>query len=164
VTSVVVRTAVAAGIRAHARDGLPNEACGVVSGRDGVGERFHAARNALASPHRFDLEPEDLVRIMLGIEAAGDELVAVVHSHPVGRAVPSPADVREARYPVPLIICGPVATEAAPIRAWRVSQGRATELRLVVEDQHGSPDRTMRRPDASRTTSTEHEPSSSPER
>ena len=87
---------------AHARSELPNEACGLLSGRlaSGAVTRYHPARNARHSPWRFDIDAIDLVRLVLGIEEAGEELVAAFHSHTRSDAVPSPTDVREARYPV----------------------------------------------------------------
>ena len=46
---------------------LPNEACGLLSGSaaDGLVTTFHPARNMEASPLRYNVHPEDLVRITL---------------------------------------------------------------------------------------------------
>ena len=74
----------------HARAELPNEACGLLSGSLASGRaiRFHPARNVEASPLRYDVHPEDLVRITFAIEDAGEELVAIFHSHTRSAAVP----------------------------------------------------------------------------
>ena len=45
-------------IVAHARAGAPNEACGLLGGRDGVATSFHPVRNADASPYRYTVHPE----------------------------------------------------------------------------------------------------------
>ena len=47
----------------------------------------------------YTVHPDDLVRIVLGIEDAGEDLVAIFHSHTHTPAVPSPTDRREAQYP-----------------------------------------------------------------
>ena len=43
-------------IVAHARAGLPNEACGIVSGVDATATRFHPAVNGDASPFRYSID------------------------------------------------------------------------------------------------------------
>jgi [CysO sulfur-carrier protein]-S-L-cysteine hydrolase len=118
----------------HAAAGLPNEACGLVSGRDGRGERFHPARNALASPYRFDLDPADLVRILHDIEASGEDLVAIFHSHPRSVPAPSATDVREARYPglLHLIVGRGGPDGSTEPRAWRIDEDECTEVPLRV--------------------------------
>ena len=86
---VVIPASVREALAAHARAELPNEACGLLLLRDGVAERFEPARNALASPYRFELEidPE-----LWFVEDEGYTL-AVVHSHPSTEPKPSPTDV-----------------------------------------------------------------------
>jgi [CysO sulfur-carrier protein]-S-L-cysteine hydrolase len=115
----------------HARAELPNEACGLLSGPAGRATNFHPARNALGSPRRYDLHPEDLVRLMFEIESAGDELVAIFHSHTRAPAVPSPTDVRSAEYRVPYLIAS--LEEAGPgpmLRAWWIQSGEVAEIPL----------------------------------
>ena len=121
----------ASAIAAHVRAELPNEACGLLSGDLATGRvaRFHPARNELASPRRFSLDPRDLVRITYEIEASGNELVAIFHSHPSGEAEPSPTDVREAHYPAALHL---LAGRAGELRAWRIGDAGVEAVRLEV--------------------------------
>ena len=65
-------------IDAHAREEVPNEACGLLAIRDGTAERYLRGRNRAASPHRYELEIEPEAWFL---EDEGFEL-AVVHSHP----------------------------------------------------------------------------------
>ncbi len=125
--------AVADAIRAHALAEAPNEACGLLSGPPGEGRAtwFHPARNALASPYRYDVHGEDLVRIVHEVERAGGELVAIFHSHVGSAAVPSPTDVREARYPVAHVVAS-LAEPAVTFRAWSIVGGTSVEVPLLV--------------------------------
>ena len=126
--------AVANQVLSHARDAQPNEACGLLAGDAASGEvrAFHRARNERASPRRFSIAPEDLVRLTYAIEAAGLEMVAIFHSHPSGPAMPSPTDIREARYPDALHL---VAGRGGRLRAWQIRDGAATEVLLTIEDR-----------------------------
>jgi len=121
-------------IVAHARGELPNEACGLLSG-DGTtvtARAYHASRNLHRSPWRFEVDPRDLVRLVLAIERGGDQLLAIVHSHPATPAVPSPADVREARYPTLQLVVG-LATPATPdLRAWRIERAGPVEVGVRI--------------------------------
>ena len=76
-------------IEAHARAELPNEACGIVTTRDGRPQRFHAARNVHESPMRFEIHPTDLYRIYDESERTGER-------PRVAAALPAPARIRAA--------------------------------------------------------------------
>lgn len=127
---------------AHARAELPNEACGLLGGRlaGGAGRAatFFPARNAEASPLRYNVHPEDLVRIVFAIDEAGDDLVAIFHSHTRSPAVPSATDRRTAQYDRPFYLLASLAAPDAPpesaLRAWRIVGGHAFEVPLRVED------------------------------
>jgi proteasome lid subunit RPN8/RPN11 len=86
---VVIPAAVRAALEEHARAERPNEACGLVVLRDGAAERYLPARNAAASPYRFELETESEHWFL---EDEGYEL-AVFHSHLSSPPRPSRTDV-----------------------------------------------------------------------
>jgi proteasome lid subunit RPN8/RPN11 len=122
----------------HARAELPNEACGLLAGSvaGGLVTRFHPARNAEASPLRYNVDPEDLVRITFAIEDAGEELVAIFHSHTLSPAVPSATDRRTAMYPdaiyLLVTLADPDAPPARALRAWRIYGGQSFEVPLTI--------------------------------
>ena len=123
----------------HARAGLPNEACGLVSGSldSGLAAAFHPARNAERSALRYTVHPDDLLRIILEIEDAGLHLIGIFHSHTHSPAVPSATDLREAMYPEPFYVLAtladPEATPERALRAWRIRDGSRTEVALRIE-------------------------------
>jgi proteasome lid subunit RPN8/RPN11 len=135
---LTIPASVAVEMLAHARSELPNEACGLLSGDLAIGRAtaFHPARNAESSPLRYDVHPDDLVRIVFGIEDAGEDLVGIFHSHTHTPAVPSPTDLRSAQYPdafyVLATLSDPDAGPADALRAWRIIAGASSEVRLVI--------------------------------
>jgi proteasome lid subunit RPN8/RPN11 len=86
---------------AHAVEERPRECCGLLAGRvvDGIGraERLYRLINALASPVEYESEPRSMLAAMRDMIAAGLDVVAVYHSHPTSRPVPSAKD-RERNY------------------------------------------------------------------
>ena len=129
---------VAEELMTHARAELPNEACALLSGSLAAGTATHVypARNAEASPLRYNVHPEDLVRITFAIEDAGEDLVAIFHSHTRSPAVPSATDRRTAQYPdvfyLLATLADPSAMPASALRAWRIHGGQAFEVPLSV--------------------------------
>jgi [CysO sulfur-carrier protein]-S-L-cysteine hydrolase len=138
VSGLSLPPAVAEAVMAHARAALPNEACGLISGSIATGRAttFHPARNVEASPLRYNVHPEDLVRITFAIEDAGEDLVAIFHSHTRSAAVPSATDRRTAMYPEPFYLLATLADPDAPparvLRAWKIHGGQAFEVPLTI--------------------------------
>ena len=131
--------ALAGELLAHARAEVPNEACGILAGSaaSGLATTYHPARNIDASPYVYTVHPEDLVRIVFAIEDADEDLVAIFHSHTHTPAVPSPTDLRQAMYPDAIYLLAtlmdPDAEPIQALRAWRLTDGRATEVPLRLE-------------------------------
>lgn len=142
VAGLAIPRDVAEAMLAHARRELPNEACGILAGRldgpdTGRAEAFHPARNAEASPLRYSVHDDDLRRIVFAIDDAGEDLVAIFHSHTRSPAVPSATDRRAAMYPGAFYVLATLADPAADaeraLRAWRIVRGHAYEVPLRVD-------------------------------
>lgn len=147
VPGVRLPRALADAIVDHARAERPNEACGLLVGPapasdGGVPSRYVPCRNAAASPSRYLVHRDDLLAVLDALDRSGEELWGVVHSHVRTAAVPSPVDVREAVWPTAVYLLVSLAGEpeaasgegAPALRAWRVADGVASELPLVVAD------------------------------
>jgi proteasome lid subunit RPN8/RPN11 len=135
---LVVPRAVAEQMMTHARTQLPNEASGLLGGSlaEGRAASYHPARDSEASPLRYAIDPEELVQIMFAIERAGEELVAIFHSHPGSSPSPSATDRRTAMYPDQFYVIASLADPDAPpdrvLRAWRIIRGHSFEVPLAI--------------------------------
>jgi proteasome lid subunit RPN8/RPN11 len=127
---------------AHARAEYPNEACGLIAGtapaaEGGTATSWHPTRNRAASPLRYEIHPDDLLRVSLEIDDADEVTWGIVHSHVSSPARPSPTDVGLAFYPDALYLLVSLAgdqadpvTGAASVRAWRIVDGAVFEVAL----------------------------------
>ena len=109
------------GIVAHAREGKPEEVCGILRGRAGRAAALYRARN-LAEDRidNYDVDPQTLLK-QFEFEEAGDAMVAIYHSHPVSVAYPSATDAWNAHYPETYyLICSLEFDDAPAIRAFRM--------------------------------------------
>jgi [CysO sulfur-carrier protein]-S-L-cysteine hydrolase len=122
-------------IVAHAGEEAPNECCGMIGARDGRATSLHRARNAEESPLRYTVHPTDQLRIMEKLEADGEELAAIYHSHTGSPAYPSQTDVNLAEnWPDPLyLICSIADPESPEVRAFAIRGPDVEEVPLDVE-------------------------------
>ena len=117
----------------HAREDAPNECCGLIGGGNGVAKTVYRARNAEASPLRYNLDPQDQFRIMTEMEERGEELSAIYHSHTASPAYPSQTDINLAAYPDALYLIVSLADGERPLRGFSIKDGEVTEVDLVLE-------------------------------
>jgi len=121
-------------IVAHALEDRPNECCGMVSGSNGKATEVFRARNALASPFSFDMEPSDQFAIYTTIEDRDEEILAIYHSHTKSPAEPSQSDRNNARsWPDPIWLIVSLADPDAPVvRGWDMRDGEVAEVEMEI--------------------------------
>lgn len=116
----------------QAREEAPNECCGMIESDDGAAVAVHPARNALASPLRYEIASNDLYRIQEAIEDAGHDLGAIYHSHTRSAPYPSQTDINLALYPDALYLIVGVAGVEPEVRAFRIVDGEVSEQPVEV--------------------------------
>jgi [CysO sulfur-carrier protein]-S-L-cysteine hydrolase len=133
---------------AHAREEVPNECCGLIGGVDGEPRTLYRARNAEASPLRYNLDPQDQIRIYGEIERNGEELAAIYHSHTASPAYPSQTDINlalmdrreddrvvgtEPIFPGVVYLIASLADAEQPLRGFEITEDGVTEIELAIE-------------------------------
>ncbi|HOU42006.1 MAG TPA: M67 family metallopeptidase [Promineifilum sp.] len=114
---------------AHAAGLWPEEACGLLAGREERAVRLYPVENSLHSPVAYEMEPVQQVRAMLALEAEGLELLAIYHSHPDGPAQPSATDIAAAYYPDAVQLILSLADRQRPsLRAFTIIAGVVAEV------------------------------------
>ena len=118
---------------AHAREDAPNECCGMIGGRAGDAVTLYRATNAEASPLRYSLDAQDQFRIMRQMEDAGEELVAIYHSHTASPAFPSQTDVNLALYPDAVYVIVSLENPGDPdVRGFWIRDGKIDDAELDI--------------------------------
>jgi len=135
--SVHVSVDLVEAIVAHARAEDPNEACGLIIGDraaadGGVALRFVPTRNRAASPYRYEIHPNDLLRLTIETDDADEMFWAIVHSHVRSPAYPSPTDVGLAFYPDALYVLVSLAEDEPALGAFRIVEGTIHPVELMI--------------------------------
>lgn len=129
---MVIPAAMRDEIVAHARAGLPNEACGIIAGVDGRAERFFPALPDEPSPYYYRIESRDQIRIMNEIDDAHLDLVGIYHSHVASPAFPSRTDAEQAFWPDAVYVIVSLAGGGADVRGFRIRDMDVTEEPIEI--------------------------------
>ncbi|MGE5238882.1 MAG: Mov34/MPN/PAD-1 family protein, partial [Chloroflexota bacterium] len=73
---------------AHCREVYPNEACGMLAGRDGSVSKLYRITNAVHSPVTYEMESKEQFQAHRDMREQGIAMVAIYHSHPSTVAYP----------------------------------------------------------------------------
>lgn len=128
---------------AHAREGFPNEICGMVVGPAGEMRELHRATNAAADPlYTYDIDPKDLLRLNELVDERGWEFSAIYHSHPpFAEVYPSATDIAKAFYPDAVYIILAIGQIPARYREQLRDPQRRTALQKELGDPQTMPPR-----------------------
>jgi len=69
---------------------------------------------------RYVIDPREQLKAFRSIDAAGEELIGIYHSHPVSQPYPSPTDRAEAHYPDAVYVLVSLRTGTPEMRAFRI--------------------------------------------
>jgi proteasome lid subunit RPN8/RPN11 len=125
---------------AHAIDGLPDEACGLIVGPFGSDrvERFVPLRNAAASSKLYEIDPADWAAAEDAADREQLAILGVVHSHTHTSAYPSPTDVRQATITDPFGVLRYVIVSLKhpepSLRSFRIVDDDITEETVRLAD------------------------------
>lgn len=111
---------------------MPNECCGLLLGRGDSIESARPCANVHPDPARhFEIDPTALIAAHKAARSGGPQVLGYYHSHPTGRAEPSPTDRAQASGDgrIWAIVAG------GAIALWRDSPDgfEALPLRLAAE-------------------------------
>jgi proteasome lid subunit RPN8/RPN11 len=134
--SLYLPDAIREAIVAQARAEAPNECCGLLAGRfeggRGIVDLQIPIVNEAASPISYFAEPQGLLNAFKEIRARNLELLAIYHSHPTSRAVPSRRDVEEWHYPDAMMMIVSLLEPDAAVKGWWVDEGHFDAAEITV--------------------------------
>jgi proteasome lid subunit RPN8/RPN11 len=137
---VKLPSALADQIIEHARAEFPNECCGLIAGSGDLATRVLPTTNAEGTPFMYVMDPREQMELMDAIEDAGEDLVAIYHSHTRSAAYPSKTDVELAFFAEPLYVIVSLQDADQPvIRAFRLARS-APEGEQITEEPITAPD------------------------
>lgn len=119
-------------IVAHARRDHPDEACGIVAGRQGRATRVVEMANAERSPTFYRFDAQEQLRVWRELDDADEVPLVIYHSHTATPAYPSRTDIALAGEPdAHYLLVSTRDPQDVEIRCYRIREGTVEE-----EDLH----------------------------
>jgi proteasome lid subunit RPN8/RPN11 len=123
-------------ILSHAKNGLPDEACGLIAGSVSGDIKtvsvVYPLTNTDASPEHFSLHPKEQLDAIKDMRARGVAPLGNFHSHPASPSRPSAEDIRLAYDPAAsYLIVSLMDMERPVLKAFHIENGAVTEEAII---------------------------------
>ncbi len=118
----------------HTKGELPNEACGILAGKENCVKRVYEMTNADKSPATFFMDAKEQLKAIKEIRSLEMEMIGIYHSHVSSPAYPSSHDVELAFYPEASYVILSLKDKNNPeIRSFKIVDGRIEEEEVRIE-------------------------------
>lgn len=124
-------------ILTHAQQHEHTESCGLISTSDGNPAHYYAVKNIAVDPStHFEMEPKQQITAMKHMREHGEDLLAIVHSHPLSPPLPSATDMQEAGYADAYYIIVSLNTKGVlEMRGFKIVDGNMQPVDLHYEHE-----------------------------
>ena len=131
--SITLPQSIHRALLAQARAAAPIEACAILAGRDGHGQAFFPMTNTDASADHFMMDPREQFAVVKAMRAAGQQILAIHHSHSATPAWPSAEDIRLAVTPGVIYTILSLAKPDAPcLKGFSIEGGVVSEVPVSI--------------------------------
>jgi proteasome lid subunit RPN8/RPN11 len=114
----------------HGRAELPNECCGLLLGSQAI-ERSVPMRSVPPAPDAYYMDPEQQIEVFTAMEASGEQLLGIYHSHPKGPLEPSGMDLQLAFHRDALYVIISLADAQHPeLGAYQLEDGQFKKVEI----------------------------------
>jgi proteasome lid subunit RPN8/RPN11 len=124
-------------IISHARDGLPNESCGLLAGRlvNGIKivERIYCLTNTDESDQHFTIDPREQLAAVKDMRTRSLSPLGNFHSHPATPARPSAEDISLAHDPKASYVIASLAGDVPVVKSFHIENEVVTPEEIELQ-------------------------------
>lgn len=118
----------------HCKKEFPNEACGILAGKNEKAEKAYEMTNSDKSPATYFMDAKEQLKVMKELRNSGLEMTGIYHSHVASPAYPSAHDVELAFYPEASYVIISLKDKDNPgIRSFKIIEGKIEEEEIKIE-------------------------------
>ncbi len=118
---------------AQSKKELPNEACGILAGKDRKIEKVYEMTNVEKSPQAYFMDAKEQFKVNKEMRSLNLEMVGIYHSHVASPAYPSAHDVELALYPEASYVIVSLKDKNNPsVRSFKIVEGRISEEEVKI--------------------------------
>jgi proteasome lid subunit RPN8/RPN11 len=112
---------------------LPEEACGLITGKGNLVWHHFSITNGLHSPYRFQMDGSEMLNVFEWSEKHDQVLLGIYHSHPNGPENPSLTDLEEDYYPDVIKLIGSKSSIQWELKAYINVNSGFLQIPLVIK-------------------------------
>ena len=119
----------------HAKNGFPNEACGILAGpsKSPAITDFFPMKNMDEASISYFMDPKEQLMVFKKMRQAGTEMLGIFHSHVASEAYPSQKDIRLAFYPEASYLIVSLSDMKKPVlRSFRIVEEKVAEEEIKI--------------------------------
>lgn len=121
----------------HCRSVYPNEACGILAGKNSVVEKVYEMTNIENSTVSYEMDSREQFQVMKQLRNDRNNMVAIYHSHPHSPAYPSARDVNLAFYSDAAYVIVCLTDKDRPeIKAFEIVEGNVLEIKIEIRNEN----------------------------
>ncbi len=117
---------------AHCFASYPNEACGILAGKNMIVSEIFIMTNTEKSPVRYLMDPEEQFKMMRKLRHKSLQMIAIFHSHPDSAAYPSATDRDMAYYEDAVYVIVSLAEREPDVRGFSFRNEELYEVEISV--------------------------------
>ena len=107
---------------------MPLEACGILSGGDGIIYTIWPMKNIDQSTVSFSMSTSEISNVFHLIEKKNEQVLAIYHSHPTAPAIPSQGDIAYNNYPELSHVIVSFQNQVPDMKAYQMVQNKINPL------------------------------------
>lgn len=115
----------------YCKDALPNEACGILAGRNNEIIKIYKMTNIENSPISYFMDSREQFKAMKDMRENDLSMIAIFHSHPSSPAYPSKKDMELAFYEDSIYLIVSLVEREPAVKAFLIKEGRVKKAEVV---------------------------------
>lgn len=117
----------------HCKKESPLEACGLLSGKDGIIRTIWPMKNIDQSTVSFSMSLSEIKKVFHLISMKNENVLAIYHSHPTAPAIPSRGDIHYNNYPELSHVIVSLQNQVPDIKAYQMEQNQVNSLVIKLK-------------------------------
>lgn len=114
---------------------IPNEACGILAGKDKKVYKVYKMTNIDASPVSYLMEPKEQFKVIKDLRKLSLEMIGIYHSHINAPAKPSQKDIQMAFYSEVSYIIVSFENSNTIVKSFRINNGEVKKEIIKIENE-----------------------------
>ncbi len=119
----------------YAIECLPEEACGLIFGKNGEVHQIFFIENEYHSPVQFRMNPKQQLEALIWGEENNMDIMGIFHSHPKGPSHPSETDLMQFYYPESMMVILSLLDTEWQCKAFKIENQKYKEFLIQIYDK-----------------------------